>query len=126
MTLRDSLVALTAATGLAGLAYPAVLFAQDTTQVNPTTAHLKFENDQVRVLEVELRPGDKEQMHSHPAYITYVLTGGTVRNHLSNGKVIDVVFKEGDVIWREAVTHWGENIGTTPARVIILELKSKK
>ena len=50
--------------------------AQDPAAVNPKTIKIKFENDRVRVLEAELPPGVKEQVHSHPAYVIYVLAGG--------------------------------------------------
>jgi hypothetical protein len=32
-------------------------------------------------------------------------------------------FKAGDVMWSPAQTHVGENIGTTPTHVLIIEAK---
>ena len=46
---------------------------QDTLQVNSDSVRLKLENSRVRVLESRLQPGGKEKMHSHPAYIVYVI-----------------------------------------------------
>ena len=60
--------------------------AQDVAKVNPKTITVKLDNAKVRVLDAVLKPGDKEQMHSHPASIVYVLSGGEVRSHAADGK----------------------------------------
>jgi beta-alanine degradation protein BauB len=97
---------------------------QDPLIVNAKTIALKLENSRVRVLEATLKPGDKEQTHSHPAYVIYVIAGGKFRNHAQNGTVTDGEFKTGDVIYREPVTHWAENIGDTTIRLELVELKN--
>src|SRR5215216_8050627 len=79
---------------------------QDPLIVNSKTIALKLENPRVRVLEATIKPGDKEQTHSHPAYIIYVIEGGKFRNHASDGTVTDGEFKTGTVIYRGPVTHW--------------------
>jgi quercetin dioxygenase-like cupin family protein len=96
---------------------------QDTLQVNSDGVTLKFENDRVRVLESVLKSGAKENTHSHPRYVTYVIDAGTVRNH-RDGKTSDYTFKKGEVLYRDALTHWSENIGPTATRVIMFELKN--
>lgn len=96
---------------------------QDPLIVNSKTIALKLENPRVRVLEATLKPGDKEQTHSHPAYVIYVIEGGKFRNHATDGTVTDGEFKTGDVIYRDAVTHWAENIGDTTIRLVLVELK---
>src|SRR5687767_13619850 len=96
---------------------------QDPLVVNSKTIGLKIENPRVRVLEATIKPGDKEQTHSHPAYVIYVIEGGKFRNHANDGTVSDGEFKTGDVIYREAVTHWAENIGHTTIRLVLVELK---
>ena len=50
-------------------------YAQDPAVVNSKTIRVRFDNDRVRVLEAILPPGTKEQVHSHPAYVIYVLAG---------------------------------------------------
>ena len=97
--------------------------AQDPLVVNSKTIALKLENARVRVLEATLKPGDKEQLHSHPAYVIYVIEGGRVRTHGTDGSVAEADFKSGDVIYREPVTHWAENIGKTTIRLELVELK---
>jgi len=97
---------------------------QDPAVVNAKTIAKKLENARVRVLEATLKPGDKEQTHSHPAYVIYVIDGGKFRNHAADGTVTDGEFKAGDVVYRDPVTHWAENIGTTTIRLVLVELKS--
>ena len=97
---------------------------QDPLVVNSKTIVLKFENSRVRVLEATLKPGDKEKTHSHPAYLFYVIAGGKVRNHAADGTVTDAEFKTGDVIYRDPLTHWAENIGDTTIRLEVVELKN--
>ena len=96
---------------------------QDPLTVNAKTIALKLENPRVRVLEATIKPGDKEQTHSHPAYVIYVIAGGKFRNHATDGTVSDGEFKTGDVIYREPVTHWAENTGDTTIRLVLVELK---
>jgi len=97
---------------------------QDPLTVNPKTITLKLENSRVRVIEGTLKPGDKEKLHSHPASVVYVIAGGKVRNHAQDGTVNDIEFKTGDVVYRDPLTHWAENIGDTTVRFEVVELKN--
>jgi beta-alanine degradation protein BauB len=101
-----------------------VIPVQDPLTVNSKTIVLKLENSRVRVLEAALKPGDKEKMHSHPAYVIYVIEGGKFRNHAVDGTVTEAEFRTGDVIYREPLTHWAENIGNTTIRLELVELKN--
>lgn len=98
--------------------------AQDPLVVNSKSITLKFENSRVRVLEATLEPGVKEKMHSHPAYVIYIIAGGKVRNHAADGSVTEADFRTGDVIYRDPLTHWAENIGNTTIRLEVVELKN--
>ena len=100
------------------------VWAQDPAVVNSKTIKVKFENDRVRVLEAELPPGTKEQVHSHPAYVIYVLAGGKVRNYSADGKTTETELKTGEVLYRDPLTHAAENIGTTAMHLILVELKA--
>ena len=124
MPIPKSLLAGLAVSGLLVIAGARVAPAQDPAVVNAKTVQVKLENDRVRVLEAILQPGEKEQLHSHPAYVTYVIAGGTIRNHLADGTTAEAVLKTGDVLYRDPVTHWAENIGTTPIHVLLVELKN--
>ena len=97
---------------------------QDPAVVNSNTIALRLENARMRVLEATLKPGDKEKTHSHPAYVIYVIAGGKVRMHGTDGTVTEAEFKTGEVLYRDAVTHWAENIGDTTIRLELVELKN--
>src|SRR5689334_4030899 len=112
------------ATGIIRSDVASTRFTQDPLVVNSKTIALKLENDRVRVLEATLKPGDKEQLHSHPAYVIYVIEGGKVRTHGTDGTSVEADFKTGDVIYRDPVTHWAENIGKTTIRLELVELKN--
>src|ERR1700730_11950208 len=99
--------------------------AQDPAVVNSKTIKVRFENDRVRVLEATLPPGVKEQVHSHPAYVIYVLEGGRYRNYASDGKVTEGELKTGEVLFREPLTHAAENIGDKTMHMILVELKGE-
>jgi quercetin dioxygenase-like cupin family protein len=84
---------------------------------------VRFENDRVRVLELRLKPGEREAMHTHPQYVLYALTDYRVKNTTADGTVRVFDRKRGDVFWGEPVTHGGENVGDTEVRAVIVELK---
>src|SRR4029453_1553953 len=94
--------------------------AQDPAVVNSKTIRGRFENDRVRVLEAILPPGTKEQVHSDPAYVIYVLGGGRYRNYAADGKITEGTFQTGDVVYRDPLTHAAENIGDN-STIMILE-----
>ena len=74
-------------------------------------------------MEATLPPGVKEAVHSHPAYVIYVLEGGKYRNYASDGKTTEGELKTGEVLFREPLTHAAENIGKTTMHMILVELK---
>ena len=100
--------------------------AQDAATVTPKVVKVRFENERVRVLDFLSEPGDKEALHSHPAFVVYVVSGGMLRIRTPDGKSNDVEFNTGDVRWRDPVTHTTENIGSTPLHAIIVELKTRE
>jgi quercetin dioxygenase-like cupin family protein len=118
MKLRSFIFAITL-----GLTVVISVHAQDPAVVNAKTIKVTFENDRVRVMEATLPPGVKEAVHSHPAYVIYVLEGGKYRNYTSDGKTSEGELKTGEVLFREPLTHAAENIGTTTMHMILVELK---
>jgi beta-alanine degradation protein BauB len=91
--------------------------------VAPDMYKLVFDNERVRVMEVEFQPGQKIGKHSHPDHYVYVLTTGKLRISKPDGTSSDVDVKAGQVMWIPAETHWAENIGATPVRLSVNELK---
>jgi len=83
-----------------------------------------LENESVRVLRYHDLPGAKTHLHHHPNFVMYALA--PFRRQLTLGGEAPRVreFKAGDVAWMPAQSHVGENIGTTPTDVLLIELKS--
>lgn len=107
---------------VAALLTPCAL-AQDATQTDGDKYKTVLENACVRVLEYRDEPGDKTQQHHHPAFVLYALSSFERTLTLPDGKVLRRKFKAGDVMWSEAQTHIGENVGQTATHVLITELK---
>lgn len=98
-------------------------WAADPVQTDGDKYKVRFENDRVRVLEYRDQPGEKTEQHDHPAFVLYALEPFKRRLTLPGGKALVREFKAGDVMWSDAQTHIGENIGDTPTHVIIMEMK---
>lgn len=98
-------------------------FAQDPVKLSPQYYKVLIDNDEMRVLDFHFKPGDKEPMHSHPRGFVYALTDAKIKVSLPDGKTEEIVIKAGEARWREPVTHAAENIGTTEAHAIAVELK---
>jgi beta-alanine degradation protein BauB len=97
--------------------------AQDPLPLYPENYKVIVENDRVRVLDFRLRKGAKEESHSHPAHVVYVVAPFRIRFTFPDGHSTVRVAKAGDVLYSEAVTHASENIGDTDAHGILVELK---
>ena len=92
-------------------------------KLSPQYYTVLIDNDEVRVLEFRFKPGEKEPMHSHPRGFVYSLADAKIKVSFPDGKSEESVLKNGEARWRDAVTHAAENIGTTEAHVIAVELK---
>jgi len=97
--------------------------AQDVMKVSPETHKVLLENDQVRVLEARMKPGEKVAMHSHPANVVYFFTDGKIKITYPDGKTEVREVKAGVAGWSEGVTHAAENVGTTEFHELQIELK---
>ncbi len=98
--------------------------AQDAVVTDGDKYKVVLENHCVRVLDYRDQPGEKTHQHHHSAFVLYALSPFERTLTLPDGKVLKRSFKAGDVMWSDAQTHIGENIGTTPTHVLIVELKT--
>lgn len=108
---------------LAALAVSTVAHAGDPAITDAEKYVVRFENERVRVLEYKDLPGQKTHEHGHPAFVLYAVTPFKRQITLPGGKVLMREFEAGDVMFSDAQTHIGENVGTTPTHVIMIELK---
>jgi len=85
-----------------------------------------LENDEVRVLRYRDKPGAKTNSHHHPRFVLYALAPFQRRLTFGDGTTKTRGFQAGDVIFMEAQTHVGENIGTTDTDAVIVEMKTEQ
>ena len=93
----------------------------DPVEVSPDNYKTLLENDAIRVVEMTLPAGAKDEVHSHPNETVYFITGGKVKIHLEDGNVVDAELPDGHVMYNEAWTHQVENVGSTVVHAIIVE-----
>ena len=97
----------------------------------PANHRLLMENDQVRVLEALIRPGDRTPVHTHrwPA-VQYVCSWSHFIRRDGDGNITldsrtSTSPAEGAALWSEPLPpHSAENVGTTDLRVIVVEIKA--
>lgn len=94
----------------------------DPVTTNPEHYRVMFENEFVRVLEYSDGPGEQTTMHSHPNSVMVALSDFDRRLHTPGGNRT-VTLVAGAARWLPAQHHRGENVGSTPTRVIFVELK---
>ncbi len=95
----------------------------DPVEVSPNSYKVLLENDQVRVLQMDLKAGETDETHSHPSETVYFIKGGKAKIHLPDGGAVEADIPDGHVMWNEAWTHRVENIGSSDILAIIVEAK---
>lgn len=83
-----------------------------------------FENEAVRVVETTYPPGAAVPMHSHEfPRVVYVIDGGTLQTSGPDGETTPRELSPGDTHWRAPERHGTRNIGSTPLRMVEVEIK---
>lgn len=104
-------------------------FAADTYpgphEAGPDIYRQLFENNEVRVSEIQFDPGDKIAMHHHTyGHSIYILEAGQLTLSYPNGKTVVMDAKKGEVLWMGVEDHAAVNTGKTVFRALITEVKS--
>ncbi len=76
----------------------------------------------VRVIEMNLKPGEIDNQHSHPSETAYFIQGGNLRIHLPDDTSMEAEIPDGHVMHHGPWTHRVVNIGSTHVKAIIFEL----
>ncbi len=97
--------------------------AGDAVTVAPHLYHVVLENDRMRVLDMRGKPGDKTEMHAHPAQVAIAITDGSYRFTLPDGQTIDAELTAGQAMYLDPVEHTTKITGTTEAHALLIELK---
>ncbi len=96
---------------------------EDAVKAAPHVYKVLEENARVRVLDVRMRPGDRTEVHSHPALVACAVTGGKYKFTSPGGQSMEIELKAGQAMYMDAVEHATENLGTVEGHVILVELK---
>ncbi|HEU4789191.1 MAG TPA: cupin domain-containing protein [Flavobacterium sp.] len=98
--------------------------AQEWKNVNPKMNHVLADTTFLRATEVILQPGEKSDMHTHPAHFFYALTDGKLTVHYKDGKNESFDLKPGaSGVSAPERPHVTENTGATTVRFLLVELK---
>jgi quercetin dioxygenase-like cupin family protein len=109
------------------LSLAGTVHAQDPVKAAPNNFKVLLENDRVRVLDFHATSGQKIPMHSHPAYISYSISGaGKTKFTSADGKSVERPAATGQATWHEAEIHASEYEGKGEAHVLLVELKGSK
>ena len=100
------------------------LHAQDPVVVAPSVyKKVIIDNEKVRVIEIEIAPGQTVPTHSHPNHVAYALTDARIQITEKGKDPAVAELKAGEALYIHATTHTGTNIGTSTARLVITEIK---
>lgn len=99
--------------------------AQDVVKVAPEHNKILMENEDVRVIENTLAPGDKDAMHTHPSGWYYVTKPGTMKIVFADGKVQTWDAQQSEGGWLQTkAPHTSENVGKTTLVYVLVEVKN--
>lgn len=96
----------------------------DVVKASPDNCKVLLENDQVRVIQYTLKPGKKDNPHTHPPRTTYIISGGKLRVYPEDKDPIEFDEVTGQSEWGDyAGKHYVENIGKTTFIALVTEVK---
>ncbi len=99
-------------------------FAQDWSKLDSKTVKILTDTTRLRAMEVTIMPGDKGEVHTHPAHFFYALTDGKLIVHYTDGKTETIELKAGECGYSDPERpHWAENGGDKPLKFLLVELK---
>lgn len=98
--------------------------AQDMKNKPGKMKHQLQDNKLIHAAEITLQPGEKTDMHTHPAHFFYALSDGKIVIHYKDGKDETMELKAGESGYGEPERpHVTENVGSTTVKFLIVELK---
>jgi len=87
------------------------------------TKKLVLQNERVRAVANYYPAGAAVAEHEHTApRAVVVIEGGTIEIRDANGKVSTLSLRNGDIVWRPPEKHSIMNVGSTPVRVVEIDV----
>lgn len=105
-----------------GMALPAE--QGQTEAVVVETGEVVFENENVKVIEVTLEPGEATPEHWAGPRMIYSLGDYTIRWTEGDAEPVEKNFATDQAHWHGAGAHMVENVGQTPARFLVVSFSS--
>lgn len=85
-----------------------------------------LDNEAVRVVESTYPVGTAVPMHNHDfPRVLYVIDGGRLQTTGPDGATNTREVHPGDTLWRSPENHRTRNVGSTPVRIVEVEIKGK-
>jgi len=82
-----------------------------------------LQNDRVRAQTNDYPPGTSSPEHEHKSpRVVVVVEGGTLEIRDVSGKVSTLSLRNGDIVWRPAEKHTVTNSGSTPVRLVEIDI----
>ena len=105
---------------VAGVKFP----ANDPLKLDPAHYKLEIDNNQVRVLRLRLRQGEKTPLHAQPFERLLVpLTPARLKVSDAKGAARTVTHAKADMLWLTPGDQAEENLGDQPYEALIVEFK---
>ena len=99
-------------------------YAQDALTVAPEVFKRVLENDRIRVLQVNMKPGAKVGLHRHPDHLFYMITEGTLVFKPDGRKPYEMTLNAGEALWLPAQSRAAENDTQKDVRAVLIEFKT--
>jgi quercetin dioxygenase-like cupin family protein len=94
----------------------------DATKVASKFYKLEKDSLNMRIISVDYKPGDVSAMHSHPDLVMYVMSPAKAEFTEKDGTKRQMTLEKGMIAVVPADTHSVKNIGTTHAKVLLVEV----
>jgi beta-alanine degradation protein BauB len=85
-----------------------------------------LENSWVRVLRVQLQPGDVLPMHPQRAHEICALNSAKIKLSYPDGTSEVRAYAPGEAVFNPLPSHEAENVGTSDSQVVVVEVKSPR
>jgi quercetin dioxygenase-like cupin family protein len=94
----------------------------DATKVASKFYKLEKDSLNIRMISVDYKPGDVSALHSHPDLVLYVISPAKAEFTEKDGTKRQLTLEKGMTLVVPADTHSVKNIGTTRAKVLLVEV----
>ncbi|WP_207435860.1 cupin domain-containing protein [Sabulibacter ruber] len=88
---------------------------------SPKVFHHVLKTTDLRIMSLELAPGEFLDFHASPEQEAYAATSGTLRMVTTDGQEKIVNVKAGDRLWMDLTRYKNWNTGTKAMKIMLLE-----